>query len=262
MSQDQKYYRRGFDELVAETHSWRNVANAVPYIIPYLKNTDKLLDVGLGPGTILKDFANYVSEVVGIEPTQELVDVASNQENLPKQVLFQLALVLDLPFKDNSFDIVHALQVVIHLENPVTALREMLRVCKPGGYVCVKDADKSMTVVYPEVYSEKIIGYFRNQLNGLDTLMVAGRQLKERAIRTGYNHKNIHMNALTWFISTESERKKWADMFSARIRAGKEVDYDGNKEGFEEVVKAFDDWKNDKGGIMIFVHGEMVYRKD
>lgn len=261
MSSDQGYYKKGFAKAVSNTHAWRTVENAVPYVIPYLKKTDKLLDVGLGPGTILRDFANYVGQVVGVEPTQELVDLASNQADLPELVLFQLALAYRLPFDDNSFDVVHALQVVVHLENPIQALQEMLRVCKPGGYILVKDGDLRSTMVYPEKYAAPILSYFRLRFENLSTLEIAGRSLKERAIQAGYDPKRIQLTFLVWTKSSEQDRKEWADMFIARILEGAEVDIELNRAQIDKTVEAFQDWKLDGRGVMCFFHGELVYQK-
>ncbi|MEZ5168390.1 MAG: methyltransferase domain-containing protein [Acidimicrobiales bacterium] len=49
--------------------------------------------------------------------------------------------VYALDFPDDRFDIVHAHQVLQHLVDPVSALREMRRVTRPGGIVAVRDAD-------------------------------------------------------------------------------------------------------------------------
>ncbi len=56
---------------------------------------------------------------------------------------------LDLP--DASFDIVHAHQVLQHLTDPVAALREMRRVCKPDGVVAARDSDYAAMTWYPEI---------------------------------------------------------------------------------------------------------------
>ena len=47
----------------------------------------------------------------------------------------------DLDFEDNTFDIVHAHQLLQHLTEPVAAIREMRRVVRPGGIVALRDAD-------------------------------------------------------------------------------------------------------------------------
>src|SRR5690606_6783902 len=45
--------------------------------------------------------------------------------------------VLELPFADNSFDLVCAFDIIEHVENDQKAVEEMLRVLKPGGSICV-----------------------------------------------------------------------------------------------------------------------------
>lgn len=53
---------------------------------------------------------------------------------------FEVADVMQkLPFEDAAFDVVHAHQVLQHVSEPVAALREMRRVCAPGGIVCYRD---------------------------------------------------------------------------------------------------------------------------
>ena len=62
---------------------------------------------------------------------------------------FGIGDVYDLDLPDDSVDVVHAHQVLQHLSDPVAALREMRRVCRPGGLVAVRDADYAAMVWYP-----------------------------------------------------------------------------------------------------------------
>ena len=55
-----------------------------------------------------------------------------------------------LGIDDDTFDVVHAHQVLQHLADPVAALREMKRVCKPGGLVAARDADYGVFRWYPD----------------------------------------------------------------------------------------------------------------
>ena len=56
-----------------------------------------------------------------------------------------------LAFPDASFDVVHAHQVMHHLADPVAALREMGRVCRPDGVVAVRETDYGAMTWYPEL---------------------------------------------------------------------------------------------------------------
>lgn len=253
---DQAYYNKGFSKLISDTHSWRTVANAVPYIIPYLNKNQKLLDVGCGPGTILKDLGSYVKQVVGIETLEELVAIAQGQRDLPANVEFQQGLAYKLPFEDNTFDVVHALQVVVHLADPVAGLAEMLRVCKKGGIVCVKDGDLAMTTVYPPEYAEILCKSIPARST---TLKIAGRLLKQRAVAAGYQEKDLVMTGLVWYISSDEEKARFRDMMEARIQRGNEfeaAEYDA-----ETMVGNLTRWAADPRSTLMFVHGEMVYRK-
>ena len=64
-------------------------------------------------------------------------------------VEFALGDVYALDDPDGSYDVVHAHQVLQHLVDPVAALREMLRVCRPDGVVAVRDADYAAMAWYP-----------------------------------------------------------------------------------------------------------------
>lgn len=260
MPEDQGYYKNGFLKSVSDTHNWRNVANAVPYIIPYLNKNQKLLDVGCGPGLILADLTEYVGEVVGVEPNQEILDLARLQSSNPK-LSFEVGSAYLLPFKDNTFDVVHALQVIIHLEDPVKGLQEMARVCKSGGYVCVKDADMLLFGMYPEKYSNSINKYFSLRHDGSTTSTNAGRALKGRALEAGYPANRVCMTASTWCASSESDRKRWASMYINRLKSLNELDKNEYEEVIEDAIEAWSLWAEDAAGIIIMVHGEMVYQK-
>src|SRR5262249_57965930 len=57
--------------------------------------------------------------------------------------------VYELPFVDGSFDVAYAHQVLQHLRERGLALREMLRVVKPGGIVAVREVDWSTVAYFP-----------------------------------------------------------------------------------------------------------------
>ena len=140
-------YTHGHAESVLRSHRARTAANSAAYLLPHLQPGQRLLDVGAGPGTITADLARLVApgRVTALETSDAVVALtregveASGVENV--DYLAGDVHALDLP--DDSFDVVHAHQVLQHLPDPVQALREMVRVCRPGGVVAVRDADYS-----------------------------------------------------------------------------------------------------------------------
>ncbi|HKD15785.1 MAG TPA: methyltransferase domain-containing protein, partial [Candidatus Angelobacter sp.] len=78
---------------------------------------------------------------VGVDITPAMLDQArkTQQEQGLTNVSWQSADVLSLPYADHHFSIVVSRFVFHHLLDPLSALREMKRVCKPGGRVVVAD---------------------------------------------------------------------------------------------------------------------------
>jgi ubiquinone/menaquinone biosynthesis C-methylase UbiE len=148
-------YTHGHEQATLASHGARTAANSAAFLLPVLDQGMSLLDVGCGPGTITLDLAELVAPgtVVGIENVDEPLNAAraAAKRRGDSRTRFQLGDALDLPFEDDSFDVVHAHQVLQHLTDPVRALREMARVCKPGGWIAARDADYAAMTWYPEV---------------------------------------------------------------------------------------------------------------
>jgi ubiquinone/menaquinone biosynthesis C-methylase UbiE len=68
-------------------------------------------------------------------------------------VSFEQGDVSALEFADNSFDFVFARYLLMHLAEPEAILKEMLRVCKPGGTVAVQEPDFSFQRCYPDSWA-------------------------------------------------------------------------------------------------------------
>ena len=78
---------------------------------------------------------------VDLQPSQVAQAQALSAARGVKNVRFEVADVYRLPFADGSFDAVFAHVVLMHLREPVRALKEMRRVLRPGGIVGVRDTD-------------------------------------------------------------------------------------------------------------------------
>jgi ubiquinone/menaquinone biosynthesis C-methylase UbiE len=102
---------------------------------------DTVLDVACGPGLLACAFARVAKHATGIDMTPAMLEQArkTQQEQGLKNVSWQQGDVYSLPFPSDQFSIVSSRFVFHHLQNPLAALREMKRVCKPDGKVVVVD---------------------------------------------------------------------------------------------------------------------------
>src|SRR5439155_10935275 len=146
-------YTHGHHESVLRSHRWRTAENSAAYLVPYLTPGMSLLDVGCGPGTITADLAARVApgRVTAVELTDGALDLARAEiaSRRLANVDFAVSDVHALDFPDATFDVVHAHQVLQHVADPVAALRELRRVCAPGGIVAARDSDYAAFTWYP-----------------------------------------------------------------------------------------------------------------
>ena len=103
--------------------------------------TDRALDVGTGGGHAAVALAPAVATVAAIDPTPEMLAVASRlaAERGVANVTFTLATADALPFPDASFDLAISRFSVHHWPQPESAFREIRRVVRPGGRLGVVD---------------------------------------------------------------------------------------------------------------------------
>lgn len=122
-----------------------------------VKTGDKVLDAGCGPGTLsirAKKEAGQNGKVYGIDASPEMIELArQNALKAGQPVDFQLGVIEDFPFADNTFDVVLSRFVIHHLPGDLKrkGFAEMYRVLKPGGYCLVADFDPK-TVPLPAIF--------------------------------------------------------------------------------------------------------------
>jgi ubiquinone/menaquinone biosynthesis C-methylase UbiE len=102
---------------------------------------DTSLDVACGPGLLACACARVVRHATGIDLTPAMLEQAlkTQKEQGLTNLTWQQGDVTRLPYPNEDFSIVSSRFVFHHLEAPLVVLKEMKRVCKPGGRVVVAD---------------------------------------------------------------------------------------------------------------------------
>jgi SAM-dependent methyltransferase len=104
--------------------------------------TDSVLDVACGPGLLACAFAREARQVTGIDLTPAMLEQAKalQREQALQNVAWVQGEVLPLPCDDATFSIVTARYAFHHFLDPLAVLKEMRRVCRPGGRIVVADS--------------------------------------------------------------------------------------------------------------------------
>jgi len=260
-------YTHGHAESVLRSHRTRTAANSAAYLLPHLRATDRLLDVGAGPGTITADLAGFVAEVVALEITDEaaaLTRAGLTQRGVTNaEVRVGDVQALDLP--DGTFDVVHAHQVLQHVADPVGALREMARVTRPGGVIGVRDSDYAAFAWYPRLPGlDRWLALYQTAARANGGEPDAGRHLLAWAHAAGLD--DVVATSSTWCFATPETRAWWGGMWADRVTGSALADQlvregRATRTELEEIATAWLAWAADPDGWISIPHGELVVRR-
>jgi ubiquinone/menaquinone biosynthesis C-methylase UbiE len=103
---------------------------------------DTVLDVACGPGIVVCAFAKVVAHATGLDLTPAMLHRARTlqREKDLTNITWQLGEAIPLPYPDASFSIVTSRFAFHHFLDPLAAIKEMTRVCRPRGKVVVIDS--------------------------------------------------------------------------------------------------------------------------
>ena len=214
-------YVHGHQESVLRSHRWRTVENSAAYLLGALRPGVSVLDVGCGPGTITIDLARRVTpgRVVGIDRADDVIAAATTDAAAQGvAVEFRTDDAYALAAADDSFDVVHAHQVLQHLTEPVAALREWRRVCRPGGVVAARDADYAAMCWYPAMPElDRWLELYHETARGTGGEPDAGRHLVAWAHAAGFTDADITATASSWCFASPEDRAWWGGTWAERV---------------------------------------------
>jgi ubiquinone/menaquinone biosynthesis C-methylase UbiE len=130
---EKKFTRQYFQSIEEDRYSKQ------PEIFAFAQFTrftgKKVLEVGIGAGTDFIQWARAGCEAYGIDLTEESIEHLKHRLKLEglNAKEFKVADSESLPYKDDLFDLVYSWGVIHHTPDTQAALKELIRVCKPGG---------------------------------------------------------------------------------------------------------------------------------
>ena len=124
------------------------------YLLKQVRLADTVCELGCGWFGALQ----YATAVLGMDIKAYVVDFS--KEALRKSLMcapylkVHLGDVLHTPYTDSKFDVVIAGELIEHMDQPEALVKEMSRICKPGGYLNIStvdpDCEDGKHLKYPE----------------------------------------------------------------------------------------------------------------
>lgn len=153
-----KFHKRSEEELndfikKLDLQALETAEERLPlYLEVELKDAKLVLDVGCGSGFVTRDIARLTKgKVIGIDGSSNLIDVAKKILKDYSNTKLCIGNAEQLPFKNNSFDIVTCNLLLMWADDPKKVLSEMARVTKPKGKVLASlEPDYGGKIHWPE----------------------------------------------------------------------------------------------------------------
>ena len=152
-------------------HGWRKK------VVKYsgARQGEKVLDVATGTGDLAFAFSRVVGRgagsVTGVDFVPKMIELADQKlKKRPQEGLsFQVANAMELPFEEESFNVVSISFGIRNVESPATALQEFYRVLKPGGRVVVLEFGQPKVPIFStsyRLYSKYLMPAIGSKLTG------------------------------------------------------------------------------------------------
>ncbi len=186
------------DTKLIEAHRF----NTWPLIEPLSKQAAMRLEVGPGMRPRLPIEGTHFADI-----SQPALQKLSEKGGICQQ-----APIAELPFDDNTFDLISALDIIEHVEDDIGALKELCRVAKPGAYVLIS------TPLYAAFWTpfDELVGHYRRyEPEQLKKLLADNGLIVEQS--AGFGMKPKSSGLVDWGMKKMQEKPRTAMWVYNRI---------------------------------------------
>jgi ubiquinone/menaquinone biosynthesis C-methylase UbiE len=170
----------------------------------------RIVDVGCGPGDFSRHLArlsNQKAVVLGIDSNPKSIQAATvdtRKARLSRSISYKLGDVYKLPLEDGYADLTCCRTLLMHLTEPLKAVKEMARVTKPGGSVVALEGGKMGAFYDPddEEYSRLAERAYEAWVEGI-------RKLEGKEFKIGEKLPGIFRNAGLSNVMAEVQADAW-----------------------------------------------------
>ncbi|MFC1632736.1 methyltransferase domain-containing protein [Patescibacteria group bacterium] len=187
----------------AKTHEYRRF-NTFLDLAKFPKDS-KILDSGAGDGPMTVYFAqNGFKNITGMDISQKRIDRLNeflHKNNLPGKGL--TGDVFNHPFEDSAYDVVISSEVIEHLHDPDKALRDMVRVLKPGGTLLLSTMENENVRKERCIHCNKLTPHYGHV-----------QIFSEKRLREMFSKAGLEIEAVRHVLSTLNSKKSTGAIFN------------------------------------------------
>lgn len=175
-----------------------------------IKPGQKVVDIGCGPGDFTRQLArlsNHKATVLGIDSNEKSIQAAitdTKKAGLSRTVSYKLGDVYKLPLEDGYADLTCCRTLLMHLTDPLKAVKEMARITKPGGAVIAVEGGGMSAFYDPddEKFSRLSRRAYKAWIDGV-------RKLEGKTFEIGEKLPGIFRKARISGIKAEVQANAW-----------------------------------------------------
>jgi SAM-dependent methyltransferase len=191
------------------------------------------LDVGCGPGFVMKLLDRFF-DVKGVDKDAVMVGSAKGRGLNVIQ-----ADATELPYEDNSFDVVYCSFLMLWLNDPARAIGEMKRVSK-RWVICLAEPDYGGRIDHPAELTS-LTGCLARDIKELGGDPFVGRKLRSFFNGNGMEAEiGVHQGVWDLEMLQNQSKEEWASIERAAQRYLDSSELSKGKAAWEEAIKSGD----------------------
>ncbi|MGD2245631.1 MAG: class I SAM-dependent methyltransferase [Candidatus Aminicenantes bacterium] len=121
-------------------------------------------DIGAGTGFLTEELIQNGLRVIAVDQSQAMLDEMKKKFGRFESVEYRTGKFNELPIPDETVDYVFANMYLHHVDLPQLAIKEMVRILKPGGRVVVTDMDKHEFEFLRREQHDRWLGFKREDI--------------------------------------------------------------------------------------------------
>ncbi|WP_160673610.1 class I SAM-dependent methyltransferase [Clostridium sp. C8-1-8] len=134
------------------------------YEVADVKEGKLAADIGAGTGFITEGLLKKGLNVIAVDQSNEMLQEMKQKFNQYNQVEYRQGDAESLPINNDTVDYAMANMYLHHVENPLSAIKEMVRILKPSGKLVITDLDNHNHEFLRTEHHDRWMGFDRKDI--------------------------------------------------------------------------------------------------